>query len=189
MKYFISTILIAIIYSSSTAQPKLNERDMLMLKSFMAGNFSSELQAKNDTNYFNIVLHMAPIWSDKKDGFWLYVEQAVATSQEKPYRQRIYHVALKDDSTITSDVFEMKSPLRFTGAWKNAELISSLTTDSLISRDGCTIYLHKNKDGSFRGKTGDKTCTSNLRGASFATSEVIIKRDLLLSWDRGWDVD
>ena len=169
------------------AQKKLNEKDLLELKGRMVGSFSSQEQSKKDSSYFDIRLHMAQVWNERKDGYWLYVEQAVAVQLKKPYRQRIYHVYLQDDSTIVSKVYEMKSPANFIGAWSNPSLLNVLTTDSLIDRQGCALYLHQNADGDYYGTTPGKDCLSSLRGATYATSEALIKKDRLLSWDRGWD--
>lgn len=154
----------------------------------MAGAFDSKAQAMQDSaNYYEIHLHMKPIWENRKDGFWLYVEQAMVSALEKPYRQRIYHVFLSGDSAIISEVYELQKPLRFAGAWRDENMLSSLTTDSLISRTGCAIILKKNPDGSFSGKTGDRSCPSSLRGASYASSEVILTEKQMISWDRGFD--
>jgi hypothetical protein len=106
---------------------------------------------------------------------------------EKPYRQRVYHVSILNDTTIVSKVFEMKSPLRFAGAYKNVDLLKSLTADSLEAREGCAIMLHTKSNGTFVGSTNQQDCLSSLRGASYATSEVVISKEKLVSWDRGWD--
>ncbi len=186
---FIYSLLVALVISQVYAfgQQKLSSRDLVMLKAYMSGSFSSEQQSKEDSNFFDIRLHMTPVWSDRKDGFWLYVEQATASSQDKPYRQRVYHVQLLNDSLITSEVFEMKNPLRFAGEWKKENPLASLTPDSLQARSGCTIFLRKDMHDHFYGETPGKTCISNLKGAAYATSEVVIQPYLLLSWDRGWD--
>lgn len=186
---FIISILAVLILSHCTvlAQQKLSTRDLVMLKDFMSGSFSSAQQAREDSDYFEILLHMTPIWNDRKDGFWLYVEQATAASQDKPYRQRVYHVQLLNDSLITSAVFEMSNPLRFAGAWKKEDPLATLTPDSLQARTGCTIFLRKDMRDHFYGETPGKECISNLKGAAYATSEVIIQPEMLLSWDRGWD--
>lgn len=186
-KSLIASFILLLVFHSAMAQQKLTERDMVMLKAFMSGSFSSETQAKADSDYYDIRLHMVPIWKERQDGFWLYVEQAVATAQEKPYRQRVYHVQLQNDSTITSSVYELENPLRFAGAWKKDQPLETLNPDSIKSREGCTIYLKRTPQGTFTGSTPGKDCISNLRGAAYATSEVIIQRDMLLSWDRGWD--
>ena len=153
----------------------------------MSGSFTSEQQSKNDSDFFDIHLQMKPIWEERKDGFWLYVEQAIVSALEKPYRQRIYHVNLLNDTTIISEVFEMKSPMRFAGAYKNVAVLNSLTLDSLEARAGCGILLHARSNATFVGSTKNQDCLSSLRGASYATSEVVIHKQLLVSWDRGWD--
>jgi hypothetical protein len=169
------------------SQQKLSPKDLRALQSRMTGSFSSEAQSARDSQFLHIVLHMAPIWKNTSDGFWLYVEQSLASSQDKPYRQRVYHVTLSSDSTIASQVFELKAPLRFAGAWKEKKPLASLTADSLIRRDGCVILLRKNTEGDFAGSTNARDCPSNLRGAAYATSEVMIRKDRMISWDRGWD--
>lgn len=174
---------------SAICQEKVDDRDLLELKSRMEGTFTSELQAKSDSDYYNIHLHMSSIWERSEDGYWLYVEQAVASAVKRPYRQRIYHLYRQDDYTLVSKVYEMNAPLRFAGAHANPELLQGLTKDSLIDRQGCAIYLKKDKDGNFAGATPGKECLSSLRGATYATSEVVIHEDKLVSWDRGWDKD
>ena len=59
-----------------------------MIAGWMAGSYSSAAQSQSDSEYKNIVLHMKPIWMDRTDGRWLYVEQAMQEAADKPYRQR-----------------------------------------------------------------------------------------------------
>ncbi|HQW26771.1 MAG TPA: chromophore lyase CpcT/CpeT [Saprospiraceae bacterium] len=171
---------------SSQALP-VKSKDLKTLYGYMAGEFSSGAQATADSAFFHVMLRMAPIWKKSKDGYWLYVEQSIATAQDKPYRQRVYHLSLEDDTTIVSQVYELKNPLQYTGAWKDQTRLEVITRDSLINRQGCGIYLHKQADMSFRGSTRDNECLSAIRGAAYATSEVTILADKVLSWDRGWD--
>ncbi|OSZ82844.1 hypothetical protein CAP35_06155 [Chitinophagaceae bacterium IBVUCB1] len=180
-------IVLNVYAMAANAQEKLNKKDLQTLKERMEGNYSSKEQAAADSNYFNIVLHMKQIWAEDKDGYWLYVEQAMAQMPQKPYRQRIYHVYRQDNETLVSKVYEMKEPMRFAGAWKDAAKLGSLSKDSLIDRQGCAIYLKKNKAGDYYGSTPGKECLSSLRGATYATSEVVVNKDRLVSWDRGWD--
>ena len=69
-----------------------------MLAEWMSGSFSSAAQAADDPeNYFDIRLEMVPIWSERSDGPWLYVEQAAASALDRPYRQRVYHLVETED--------------------------------------------------------------------------------------------
>jgi len=153
----------------------------------MTGSFASTAQSTADEDYRDIRLRMAAIWTSREDGRWLYVEQAVAEKQEKPYRQRVYRVHA-DEHGLVSDVYELPGdPLAFAGAWKNPKLLDALMPESLNPRSGCSIRLHREPNGTYVGATEHGACPSELNGASFATSEVVITPSLLASWDRGFD--
>jgi len=62
---------------------------------------------------------MYPIWQDK--GNWLYVEQALNSSQDKPYRQRVYEVKIYNDSLFTSNIYTIPNDSLWIGKWKTPE--------------------------------------------------------------------
>jgi len=170
--------------STSTSRESIDE-----LAGWMTGSFSSAAQAAADPEYRDIRLHMAPIWTSRTVGRWLYVEQAVAEKQEKPYRQRVYRVH-RDDHGLVSDVYELPGdPLDLAGAWKDPAAFQALTPEVLTPRTGCSIRLARRDDGTYTGATEHGACPSELNGASFATSEVVITPNLLASWDRGFDAN
>jgi hypothetical protein len=183
-------ILLVLLSGVGFAQRRLNVKDLISLRERMTGFFTSEDQYRKDTvNYLNIHLRMVQIWKGRPGGYWLYGEQAAAVSLDKPYRQVIYNLSILNDSTITSQVFEFNEPLRFAGAWSNPAIFKQLTTDSLIAREGCAIYLIRNVNGDYWGSTSAKACKSMLRGATYATSEAWIFRDKLVTWERGWSAE
>jgi hypothetical protein len=160
--------------------------DLALLINWMTGEFSSAEQADSDTNYYDISLKMTRIWPDKKKGAWLYVEQAMAENLDEPYRQRVYFVNELGGGQFSSDVYLIPEEEKFVGAWKDPSLLSDLTQFDLKYKEGCAVFLAY--DGfQFTGKTNTGTCESDLRGASYATSEVSITRGVLKSWDRGYD--
>lgn len=159
------------------------------LAGFMVGSYSSAEQAKADPQNFKpIRLHMARIWPGRKDGVWLYVEQAEASQPDKPYRQRVYHVSTLPDGQYLSLIYTFKSdPLKYAGAWKEKESLQGVTLEALETRKGCGVFLASHGKGTYQGSTHAQDCESNLRGARYATSEVTITADTLVSWDRGYD--
>jgi hypothetical protein len=161
--------------------------DFDTLVNWMIGSFSSAKQAAADSNYYDIRLRMVLIWPQRTDGVWLYVEQAAASSLDRPYRQRVYRLTAPAPGTFVSDVYTIDDPLRFAGAWRNDAHLASLSPDSLTLRDGCAVWLERLRDGSFAGATRADGCASTLRGARYATSEVVITGAGIESWDRGWD--
>jgi hypothetical protein len=170
------------------SQQKITNRDLKALYSLMSGFFSSEEQSKQDSAFFDIRLHMKPIWKSRKGEYWLYVEQAMASVLDKPYRQRVYNLKIENDTTIASLVYSFKgNALAYSGEWKKDKPLEGLQLDSLEARQGCIIYLHKTAANQFDGSTHKSDCSSNLRGASYATSEAHIRKDGMLTWDRGYD--
>lgn len=189
-RYFWVTLLLLVTFHLLPAQSsRVGKKELKTLREYMSGAFSTEAQSLSDSTYFHVVLHMTPLWPKSKDGYWLYVEQAIASSLEKPYRQRVYHLFLEDDTTIISQVYDIRNPLQYTGAWGDQATLKTLTRDSIILREGCGIYLHRHPDGSYSGTTPGRQCLSALRGSVYATSEVSVYPDRLISWDRGWNAE
>lgn len=180
-------LLFLSITAFTQAQTKITKQSKA-LAAMLAGAYHNKTQAAADSDFFEIHLQMKPIWSERKDGSWLYVEQAVAKALDKPYRQRIYKVYQREDGTLVSEIFSLPNPLRFAGAHKNEKLLTGLTIDSLLSRGGCEVLLKPTSKG-FEGATIPKNCPSDLRGAKYATSEVVVTDKQLISWDRGYDAN
>ncbi|MGB3608412.1 MAG: chromophore lyase CpcT/CpeT [Psychroserpens sp.] len=155
------------------------------LLSLMRGSFTSEIQSQVDTTYFNISLHMYPIWQDR--GNFLYVEQALNSRQDQPYRQRIYEVTQLNDSIYSSAIYTIENDSLWIGKWKTPKDFDMLSDIMVTKKEGCEVLLKRQKSNYFKGETGNKTCESVLYGASYATSEVEILEDKIISWDRGFD--
>lgn len=155
------------------------------LFAMMQGSFNSEVQSQVDTTYFNISLHMYPIWEDK--GNFLYVEQALNARQDNPYRQRIYEVTQLNDSIYSSAIYTIADDSLWIGKWKTPKAFDSLDMSKVTKKEGCEVLLKRLEPNYFKGETGEKSCESTLYGASYATSEVEILEDKIISWDRGFD--
>jgi CpeT protein len=160
---------------------------------WLSGSFSSQAQSEADPdNYADIRLFMTPIWEARGGGRWLYVEQASASSLDRPYRQRVYRVTAEGPETIRSDVYTLPGdPRRFAGAWRDPSMLDGVTLRDLTLRDGCSILMRYDPDGSpegsFVGSTVGDGCASVLRGAEYATSDVVLTPNRLETWDRGYD--
>jgi hypothetical protein len=177
-KYFFLIIFVPLL---------LQADDFSTLIDYMTGSFSSAAQAKTDSDFYDIRLEMVRIWPENDEGAWLYVEQAVATHLDKPYRQRIYHVTQISENEFESAIFTFDEPLKVAGFWKTPDQFEELSFDDLTEREGCSVFLKKQADGSYAGSTNERDCLSTHRGASYATSIVTIKKNRLVSWDQGFD--
>jgi len=190
--------------AGSTASPVPAARvtdgpSLSVLAERLTGSFSSAAQAAKDPeNYYDIRLHGVRVWESRTDGVWLYIEQATAKMPEKPYRQRVYHLTEPSKGTFRSDVYTLPDAKAAVNCWKDAATLKSvfegLTPDKLTLRDGCSITLVWKAseggvpgEGAFVGGTSGTECASDLRDAKYATSEVSIFADQMISWDRGYD--
>lgn len=171
--------------SEETAE-NLQDQHFELLVDYITGSFSSAKQAAADSAYFDISLEMARIWEDQDAGVWVYVEQAVSSAKNKPYRQRVYQLQKLEDSVFSSTVYSLPKPSRFIGAYTDSVGTGALTPDSLILLSGCDLRLVFDGE-TFSGKTGDKTCTNNWGEAAYATSQVTVSADQMRSWDQGWN--
>jgi hypothetical protein len=162
------------------------QSDLEILSNYMQGSFSSAEQAELDTNYFNIELEMVRIWPNSDDGVWLYIEQAAATKKEEPYRQRIYHVQEVDGTTFTSTMYKIINGKDWYGSFTEPARFDDLALGSLELIPGCALTMRSLKNH-FEGNTNERDCTNAWGDASYATSEVKVYRDRLISWDRGWN--
>jgi hypothetical protein len=190
MKHLILSLAIAAtLFSCKNSETKpeetVKDNHLQDLFSMMQGSFNSEIQAEVDSTYFNISLHMYPIWEDK--GNYLYVEQALNARQNKPYRQRIYEVTQLNDSIFSSAIYTIENDSLWIGKWKTPKAFDSLSLNHVTKKEGCEVLLKRIDTDYFKGETGETSCESTLYGASYATSEVEILSDKIISWDRGFD--
>jgi len=181
------TVLLLTIACIARKETRQRQSNLDRLVGWMVGSFSSEEQAAADSDFLDIRLEMVQIWPERTEGRWLYVEQASALTLDQPYRQRVYRLYQRDDTTLVSAVYELNEPLRLAGAWRTPASFDSLTPDSLIARAGCAIVLHPRGDTVYVGGTVDRECLSDHRGAVYATSEVRVSETYLYTLDRGLD--
>lgn len=159
------------------------------LANFLIGYFTSAEQAKNDKDFFNIELRIVPVWPDRADGPWMYVEQADAKTPEKPYRQRLYRLEMQGEKYV-SHIYTLKGdPLRFASDWKKPIPLGSASPADIEERKGCAVIMTRNSAGNYVGATAERACSSDLRGASYASSIVDVSPTLLNSWDQGYNAD
>ena len=165
----------------------------------LTGRFDSSAQAATTPDYFDIHLAICPISAPSLGRHVLYVEQARADKLAEPYRQRLYVVEPGEPGEVISRVFEFTDPAPFTGFCDRAEADRPAYSDGLAAEKvGCAVHLREmayNSDeqrGSersmgFGGGTEGDGCPSSLRGATHATSTVILNSAGMQSWDQGYD--
>ena len=190
IKHAIFILLAALGLGCTSSKPGVvnpsEDKDLQKFASFLIGNFSSKKQAETDSTYFNISLSMSRIWEDKKDAIWLYVEQAVSTQKDKPYRQRVYKLSHTAKNQFTSEIYTIRNQEKFIGLQNDAQKKQLLNVDNIELKDGCAVTMYY-QNGVYQGGTDGAKCPSDLRGAKYATTKITLKKDFLESWDQGFD--
>jgi len=158
---------------------------------WMTGAFASTAQHQaSPADFFDIRLAMVPIWTERDDGPWLYVEQAIATAVDRPYRQRVYRLVDQADGSVRSDVFLLPGdPLALAGPSRAAERFATIAPEQLQPRSGCSIVLRRVDATTWAGSTDGTGCASERSGAAYATAEVTLDRDGMRTLDRGYDAN
>ncbi len=182
-----TSVMLVVFGAMVPTQQASQDRALKTLATWMTGDFSSQAQSQRDSDYFDIRLHIRPIWKSDKSAHWLYVEQAMASAENKPYRQRVYKVQRDGKNGFKSVVYTLPDPEKWAGAYKKPSLFNSLKPEALSLREGCTVFLERQADKSFAGATHEADCESSLRGAKYATSKVTVTKTLLESWDQGFN--
>lgn len=171
--------------SNATVPPIPAEVDRLA--DWLSGSFDSAVQAEKDPEFLDISLHACRIWPDRTDGRWLYVEQVRSDAPDRPYRQRAYRLRIDDLGRLVSEIYAFPDGERpEAGDWRTPEALDRVDPFLLLPREGCTVRLEF-KNGAFTGSTSGEGCPSSISGATYATSEVTIQSDRIISWDRGYD--
>jgi hypothetical protein len=100
--------------TSSVAGPIRFSSGVDRLHSWLCGRFDSSAQAEGDSAFRSISLHGIPIWPDREDGRWLYVEEAASDALDRPSRQLAHRVRNDAQGGLISEVLgspRAKSPL------------------------------------------------------------------------------
>lgn len=190
---FIITLGALMLSACRTQSPNAEEKPVMVrdfvkiLAGMMEGDYDNVAQANADSNFLKISLRMKRIWKENKEGIWLYVEQAMFDKQEKPYRQRIYQLSMVEGMTVKSEIYTLPNPEQYVGGWKNEKTFDVLSPSQISLKSGCGVNLTYNAKGFFSGATDAQSCPSEIRGASYATSDVWVDNTMLKALDMGFD--
>jgi CpeT protein len=185
MRRRLLSLLISLLAAAraAAAEPSALEH----LKIFLTGSFSNSEQARSDQNFRNTTLHVAPVWTDRIDGPWLYLEQALADAPQHPFRQLVYQLVAQADDRLEVRIYDLADPITATGAWQDPTRLAHLSPANLVLRPDCSLILRLQAGGIFAGGTEAKGCASTLRGATYSTIKTTITNLQIMMWERGYN--
>lgn len=168
---------------------------MKRVASWMTGDFDTFAQVErdeaNDTQYKHIraLIHVAPVSiAGMENGLAFYVENQSSADRPRPYRQRVYVMKRGANGKILVEIYKIKDDKDFINAYRKPELLQKLIFERLIREEGCDITFAKASDNLYKGAAGEnRTCKSNLRGATFMMSHVELSPTEWMNLDQGFD--
>jgi hypothetical protein len=172
------------------------DEELEQLSEWMSGSFDTfdqvaQDEAANSTyKHTRATLRIFPVTiaGMSERGRTLYIEQAVAETPEKPYRQGVYFLSRDERGAIIMRNFKLSNPNEFIGGWKDPAKLKALTSDRLLPINGCDITLTRQNEHRYLAVVGlHGTCKSSLRGATHMISHGEITPDYQITLDQGFD--
>ncbi len=129
------------------------------------------------------------------ESIFLYQEQAMSTSLDKPYRQRFLEISPSPLSqSVRSRSFKPADPTRWAGLCDSrsdpftnrAATLRQSTTLNDLGTPVCNVFL-KQVGTSYMGNTPIDGCPANVRGAVRITNHIELTPTSMNTWDRGFD--
>ncbi|SEL97310.1 CpeT/CpcT family [Aquimarina amphilecti] len=184
-KVFLLIILLILTYGCDTK--KSSDPELDNFAQLLTGKFSSKKQSKQELDYSAVSLVNAPIWKNRAE-HWFYQELYDEKNNAAIYNQRILRIRRVDSLTISSTSYVIPNRKKYVNAWKDVSIFNLLSIDSLKIREGCDVFFKKKTSTIYQGKTKKGTCSSSFsKKISFTTSNIVISRNKISSWDRGYD--
>lgn len=171
---------------AQTAQ--LSQQDVDAVVDYLIRPMDTQAQAERDPRFVGVQMTTCPIQvtgqTPEQPAVYLYQEQALTERIDDPYRQRFLQIALSKDSTrVESRTFKPATPEAWTGLCQQTEpTIDASVMGQLV----CVVGLRPSPLG-YVGSTPEEGCPVNLRGAVRLTNTIVLHKDGMDTWDRGFD--
>jgi hypothetical protein len=187
--------LLFVLFAGAAPPAGAEDQDLSRVASWMAGEFDTFEQAARDegagTTYRHVraVLRVVPaaIAGLSEVGRVFYLEQALAESEARPYRQRVV-LLTRLDGRLVNRLYRLKRPEAFVGAGRDPARLAAIVRDELELDEGCDLAWVRASESLFSGTAGEaRTCRTALRGATHVVSRVELTADSITSLDQGFD--
>lgn len=157
----------------------------------LSGHYHNSDQARSDSAYHEVELHITPIWKRSGPRRWFYREESTLPASGKPYLQVIHELQAESDTSFLLDSYMIPGQEQFAGSWRDPASFEALPRDSLFYRKRCTVRLTRIGDGHYRSSTMDrKGCTMPTRpDIAYLTMDIEYIRGTLSIWHRSYDFE
>ncbi len=186
---YLLTPAIAIAESTAKTSSTL-EQQAEEIAAFLSGKMDTSAQAIANPKAPNVQMTTCRIGllsPADSESIFLYQEQAMSTSLDKPYRQRFLQISPSPLSqSVRSRSFKPANPTRWVGLCNVTPSLERTVNLSDLGIPVCNVFL-KQVGTSYRGNTPIDGCPANVRGAVRITNHIELTPNRMNIWDRGFD--
>ena len=160
MRAALFSVFLAVAAASSARD---DDADLARVAAWMAGEFDTFAQVARDAaagaayKHVGAVLRVVPVAGAglPGPGQAFYLEQALAESEDKPYRQRVV-LLTRLDGRLVNRLYRLKQPEAFVGAWREPARLAGLAREELQLDEGCDLFWTRASDTRFTGVAGSR---------------------------------
>ena len=135
--------------------------DLRVLATLFAGEYTNRSQALDDPVWY---VHLKAWWRSVplfvEDSVVLFAEQANVLNLDRPYRQRLMRLCVREDKLV-SQFYQFADPNAVLGAGQDPMLLAAVSTADIRELPGCILDIKKMGDR-FSGmpRVSDRCCFS-----------------------------
>ena len=157
---------------------------------WMVGHFVTLIVAEDDSASENLQRVVVPIWLDRRDGPWLYVEEAKVAQPDDPTSQFIMNIRLGFHGQIQCEIYDLPHDRAVhANAWNESDVLNSISPQQCDYRSGCTVDMHLYGQDVYVGSTSGGGCPDQYLNGSFMTIHQQIGALSMTRWVRGFTDD
>ena len=151
--------LLLVVASGYTQAALFKSDNTALLQMWLSGVHHSSNNQINGKNV-SVSLHVLPIWQDRIDGEWLYMESSIVDSTAKPFRQRVLQLVGSVNGAIRLYSYSIPRASDFSGSYYDPAILASLAPSQLSLTSGCDIVVALNATRTFVGETDPNSCAN-----------------------------
>jgi hypothetical protein len=156
----------------------------------MVGHFTTLIIAESESTSDGLQRFVVPVWLDREDGPWLYIEEATTNQPDEPTSQLVMNIRLGYHGQVRCEVYDLPGdPIVHANAWNEPDALSSISPQQCDYRSGCTIDLHLYGQDVYVGSTNGRGCPDQYLNGAFMTIRQQIGALSMTRWVRGFTTD
>lgn len=164
------------------------EQQVQAVVEHLVGIMDTSAQAAANPEAPNVRMTTCQVRVPDSEAVFLYQEQALAKSLDRPYRQRFLRIAPSGEGdSVESKAYKPLSAETWIGLCDRAAEQRTIQLSEM--NDGeCSVFLVP-IDKVYVGNTQAGGCATNVRGAVRITNTIFLHAAGMDTWDRGFDAN